>query len=59
MQNLIPENLAKIERITKIYKKDTADVPSILFDALEEQKKRLLNAKAKYGDYVVPSVFLC
>ncbi|GAF82666.1 unnamed protein product [marine sediment metagenome] len=51
----IPENLEKIERIVKIYRKDVADVPRILFDTLEKQRKRLLEAKAKYGDYVAPS----
>lgn len=50
----IPENLAKIERITEIYKKDVADTPRILFDTLHEQKKRLLASKAKFGDYIAP-----
>ena len=51
----IPKNLNKMERIINIYKKDVPDAPSILFEALEEQKKRLQQAKAKYGDYVAPS----
>ncbi len=54
----IQEFLAKIDRIIDIYKKDVADAPAALFDALEKQKKRLLEAKAKYGDYVAPAVFL-
>lgn len=53
----IPENLAKIERIVKIYKKDVADAPHILFDTLEQQRRRLLEAKEKHGDYAGPSVF--
>ena len=52
----IPENLAKIERIIKIYSSDVADAPPALFDALEKQRKRLLDVKAKHGDYVAPSL---
>jgi len=37
----IPENLAKIERIIKIYKTKVPDAPHILFEALEAQKQRL------------------
>ena len=51
----IPENLAKTERIVNIYKKDALDAPRVLFDALEVQKKRLLDAQTKYGDYISPS----
>jgi phosphoenolpyruvate carboxykinase (GTP) len=53
----IPENLAKIERIVKIYKTKVPDTPKVLFETLEEQKKRLEAARAKYGDYVPPHVF--
>ena len=53
----IPENLAKIKRITEIYKTKASDTPAALFKILEEQKKRLEEAKVKYGDYVTPSVF--
>ncbi len=37
----IDENLAKVERIIEIYKTKVADAPKILFEILEEQKKRL------------------
>ncbi len=50
----IPENLAKIERIKKIYETDVIDAPKILFDTLEKQKQRLLEAQKKYGDYITP-----
>jgi len=53
----IPENLQKIERITEIYKTKVSDTPDILFDILEEQKKRLKAAQEKYGDYVAPELF--
>lgn len=50
----IPENLAKIDRIEKIYRDRVQDTPPILFTVLEEQRKRLLEARAKYGDYISP-----
>jgi phosphoenolpyruvate carboxykinase (GTP) len=50
----MPENLAKIERIRKIYKSTVADTPPVLFEILEEEEKRLIKARAKYGDYIPP-----
>ncbi|MBN1405743.1 MAG: phosphoenolpyruvate carboxykinase (GTP) [Candidatus Omnitrophica bacterium] len=49
----IPENLAKIERISKIYHK-VPDAPDILFKALAEQEKRLKQVEEKYGEYISP-----
>jgi phosphoenolpyruvate carboxykinase (GTP) len=53
----IPENLAKIERIEKIYKTTVKDTPSVLFEVLEEERERLFSAKEKYGDYVIADQF--
>ncbi len=53
----IPENLAKIERIKKIYKTQVIDAPEILFETLESQRQRLNEAKKKYGDYITPNKF--
>jgi len=53
----IPENLAKIERIVEIYQTEVPDTPKVLFETLEQQKRRLEAARAKYGDYVTPGVF--
>ena len=50
----VPELLAKIERTKKFYETQVFDTPKILFDVLEQQKKRLLAAKEKFGDYVKP-----
>lgn len=50
----IPENLSKIERMKKIYTERVLDTPKILFEVLEQQKRRLLETKEKYGDYVSP-----
>ncbi|TET78242.1 MAG: phosphoenolpyruvate carboxykinase (GTP), partial [Candidatus Cloacimonadota bacterium] len=37
----VPENLAKIERIKKIYETQVIDAPEILFETLEAQHQRL------------------
>lgn len=50
----VPESLAKIERIKKIYETDVMDTPKVLFDTLEAQKQRLIEAQTKHGDYVTP-----
>jgi phosphoenolpyruvate carboxykinase (GTP) len=50
----IPENLAKIERIKEVYTTKVKDTPKVLLDVLEEQKKRLLDAQKKHGDYITP-----
>ncbi|MBC7216578.1 MAG: phosphoenolpyruvate carboxykinase (GTP) [Candidatus Caldatribacterium sp.] len=53
----VNENLRKIERVTKIYREKVEDTPPILFEVLEEQRKRLLAVLEKYGPYVNPFVF--
>lgn len=50
----VSEGLAKIERIKKIYETDVMDTPKVLFDTLEAQKQRLLEAQTKHGDYITP-----
>lgn len=50
----IPENIAKIERIRKIYHAKVFDTPHGLMKALDDQKKCLEECRAKYGDYVSP-----
>ena len=50
----VPELLEKIERIEKIYREKVKDVPEELFKVLEEERKRLLEAREKYGDYISP-----
>ena len=49
----VPELLEKIDRIEEIYGK-LEDVPEELFQVLEEERKRLLEAREKYGDYISP-----
>jgi phosphoenolpyruvate carboxykinase (GTP) len=50
----IPANLAKIERIWKIYDTDVTDTPPHVFEVLKSQKARLEQAQKEYGDYIVP-----
>ena len=50
----IPENLAKIERIEKIYR-EVADAPQVVFDALAAQRQRLRELQKAKGDYVAPT----
>ncbi|WP_456421256.1 phosphoenolpyruvate carboxykinase (GTP) [Thermococcus sp.] len=52
----VPELLAKIDRIEKIYREKVKEVPEELFRVLENERKRLLEAREKYGDYILPSM---
>lgn len=49
----IPEHLAKIERIEKIYR-ETPDTPPCLFEILQAQRERLKAVQQRFGDYVSP-----
>ncbi len=49
----IPEHLAKIERVWKIYEQ-IPDTPPILFQELRQQKQRLKKAMEKWGTRVSP-----
>jgi len=50
----IPENLAKLDRVEKIYREEVSDTPQILFDTFAEIRKRLKAAGDKHGDYISP-----
>jgi phosphoenolpyruvate carboxykinase (GTP) len=49
----VPENLAKVDRIEKIYC-GIQGIPQIVFDQLDAQRKRLRDLQAAKGDYVSP-----
>ncbi len=53
----VPESLAKIDRIEEIYRKRVLDTPQIVFEVLEEQRKRLEKARQELGDYIKPEMF--
>jgi len=50
----IPENLAKLDRVSEIYRTDVENAPAAVFEALAAQRERLLSAQAQHGDYVSP-----
>ncbi|MFH1434372.1 MAG: phosphoenolpyruvate carboxykinase (GTP) [Pseudomonadota bacterium] len=50
----IPELLAKSDRIRTIYETKVTDTPAVVFDELEAQRARLLEAREKHGDYIAP-----
>lgn len=49
----IPELLAKIDRIEKVYRAEPG-IPQIIFDTFDTQRKRLKETQAKHGDYISP-----
>ena len=53
----VPENLAKIERVSRFYQENVTDTPLELFGILYLQRQRLLEAKQKYGEYISPENF--
>jgi phosphoenolpyruvate carboxykinase (GTP) len=50
----IPQNLAKLERVEKIYRKSVPDTPEVVFDTFAKVRGRLRSMGAKYGDYINP-----
>lgn len=50
----VNENLAKLDRIEKIYRTEVADTPAVVFEVLAAQRKRLEDLKADKGAYVSP-----
>ncbi len=49
----VPQQLAKIERIEAVYRNEWG-IPEVLFTTLDEQRKRLEEARAEFGDCVTP-----
>ena len=50
----MPENIAKLDRLTEIFKTRVTDTPKIVFKVLEEQRERLEKTREKFGDYIPP-----
>jgi len=50
----IPENLAKLDRVEKVYREKVSDTPKILFDTYAEVRDRLKAAGDKYGNAISP-----
>jgi phosphoenolpyruvate carboxykinase (GTP) len=47
-------NIDKIERVKKFFETNVPDTPQIVFEVLEEQRQRLLEARERYGDFISP-----
>ena len=50
----IPENLAKLDRIGKIYRQDVSDTPPVVLETLDAQRQRLEELRKAKGEYVSP-----
>ncbi len=50
----VPENLAKIERVEKFHRENVPGGPQEVYNTLEATKKRLEEAREKFGDYISP-----
>ncbi len=50
----VPESLAKVDRIEKIYTEKVADTPQVVLDTFTEIRRRLAAARDKHGDYISP-----
>jgi len=50
----VPENLAKLDRIEKIYRYDVSETPSVVLEMLLAQRERLEALRKAKGDYVSP-----
>jgi phosphoenolpyruvate carboxykinase (GTP) len=53
----VPENLAKIERVQRFYQENVSDTPLEMFGILYMQRRRLIEAKERFGDYISPESF--
>lgn len=53
----VPENLAKIERVQRFYQENVSDTPGELFEILDQQRQRLVEARERFGDYISPESF--
>jgi len=53
----VEENMAKIKRVRRFYKKKVTYTPEAVFWILNEQYERLLNAKEKHGNCISPERF--
>jgi len=50
----VPEHLAKLDRVEKIYREKVTDTPVVVFETFAEVRKRLKAAGGRYGDYISP-----
>ena len=53
----VQENMDKIKRVRRFYKKNVTYTPEAVFWVLNQQYERLLNAKEQHGNYISPEKF--
>jgi phosphoenolpyruvate carboxykinase (GTP) len=53
----VQENMDKIKRVRRFYRKNVTYTPEAVFWVLNQQYERLLNAKEKHGNYIPPEKF--
>jgi phosphoenolpyruvate carboxykinase (GTP) len=53
----VQENMDKIKRVRRFYRKNVTYTPEAVFWVLNQQYEWLLNAKEKYGSYISPEKF--
>ncbi|HDO41900.1 MAG TPA: phosphoenolpyruvate carboxykinase (GTP), partial [Candidatus Bathyarchaeota archaeon] len=53
----IPENLRKIERVKEFWRTKVSDAPEEIFQILDQQAERLIEARERFGNYVTPDKF--
>jgi phosphoenolpyruvate carboxykinase (GTP) len=53
----VRENLAKIERVQRFYQENVSATPVELFEILDQQRHRLVEARKRFGDYISPESF--
>jgi len=50
----VPENLAKVERVEHYLRENVPNNPQVVYDTLDATRRRLSEAREKYGDYISP-----
>ena len=50
----VPKNLAKLDRVEKIYREKVADTPQTLYDIFSKTRDRLRAVRQQQGDYISP-----
>jgi phosphoenolpyruvate carboxykinase (GTP) len=50
----VPENLSKLDRVENIFHTQVKNAPDVVFSVLAEQRQRLQEARAEFGDYISP-----
>jgi len=53
----VPENLSKMDRVEKFHREHCSDAPRAVFEILQRQRERLLEAQKRFGDYITPDKF--